>query len=82
MVGRTTLVIAHRLATVLEADRIVVMESGRVVEEGQHADLVARGGLYDRLAELQFGAAEGEERSVEYRAIGNDLSIAATNARA
>ena len=58
MAGRTTLVIAHRLATVLEADRIVVMEGGRVVEEGQHADLCARGGLYARLAELQFGAAD------------------------
>jgi ATP-binding cassette subfamily B protein len=56
MVGRTTLVIAHRLATVLEADRIVVMESGRVVEEGRHGELLARGGLYARLARLQFGA--------------------------
>ena len=55
MVGRTTLVIAHRLATVLKADRIVVMEDGHVVEEGVHADLVARGGLYARLARLQFG---------------------------
>ncbi|HEX7948489.1 MAG TPA: ABC transporter transmembrane domain-containing protein, partial [Phenylobacterium sp.] len=52
MKGRTTLVIAHRLATVLKADRIVVMEDGRVVEEGRHADLVARGGLYARLAAL------------------------------
>jgi ATP-binding cassette subfamily B protein len=55
MTGRTTLVIAHRLATVLRADRIVVMDGGRVVEEGRHADLVARAGLYARLAELQFG---------------------------
>ncbi|MBC6980268.1 ABC transporter transmembrane domain-containing protein [Caulobacter sp. 17J80-11] len=57
MKGRTTLVIAHRLATVLRADRIVVMDQGRVVEEGTHADLVARGGLYARLAELQFQGA-------------------------
>jgi ATP-binding cassette subfamily B protein len=55
MVGRTTLVIAHRLATVLKADRIVVIDEGHVVEEGVHAELVARGGLYARLAELQFG---------------------------
>jgi len=55
MEGRTTLVIAHRLATVLEADRIVVMEDGRVVEEGRHAELIARGGLYAHLAKLQFG---------------------------
>jgi ATP-binding cassette subfamily B protein len=55
MQGRTTLVVAHRLATVLAADRIVVMDEGRVVEEGTHADLVAGGGLYARLAELQFG---------------------------
>ena len=54
MANRTTLVIAHRLATVLSADRILVMEDGRVVEEGAHADLVARDGLYARLARLQF----------------------------
>src|SRR6201999_41142 len=55
MQGRTTLVIAHRLATVLAADRIVVMDEGRVVDEGTHTDLIGRGGLYARLAELQFG---------------------------
>jgi len=55
MSGRTTLVIAHRLATVLAADRIVVMDAGRVVESGTHAELSARGGLYARLAQLQFG---------------------------
>jgi ATP-binding cassette subfamily B protein len=59
MKGRTTLVVAHRLATVLRADRIVVMEAGRVVEEGRHAELVAKGGLYARLAALQFTGSEG-----------------------
>ena len=54
MRGRTTLVIAHRLATIKSADRIVVMDSGRIVEEGTHQSLIARGGLYARLAELQF----------------------------
>ncbi|MGJ3264511.1 MAG: ABC transporter transmembrane domain-containing protein [Salinarimonas sp.] len=54
MEGRTTLVIAHRLATVRSADRILVMDAGRIVEEGDHDGLVARGGLYARLARLQF----------------------------
>ena len=59
MADRTTLVIAHRLATVLKADRILVMDEGRIVEEGTHAELVAKGQLYARLAELQFGEQGG-----------------------
>jgi ATP-binding cassette subfamily B protein len=54
MVGRTTVVIAHRLATIQKLSRIVVMDQGRVVGEGSHNELVKQGGLYARLAELQF----------------------------
>jgi len=54
---RTTIVIAHRLATVLSCDRILVMDEGRIVEEGTHQTLAAAGGLYSRLARLQFEGA-------------------------
>ncbi|MGN6464143.1 MAG: ATP-binding cassette domain-containing protein, partial [Rhizobiaceae bacterium] len=65
MKGRTTLVIAHRLATVLKADRILVMDQGRIVEEGTHGSLVRKGGIYARLAKLQFeSGAEALRRVV------------------
>jgi ATP-binding cassette subfamily B protein len=54
MEGRTTIVIAHRLATVQRANRILVLDKGEIVEEGGHAELLRRGGHYARLAELQF----------------------------
>lgn len=60
MKDRTTLVIAHRLATIQEAGRILVIDEGRIVEEGTHASLVAKGGLYSRLAKLQFGLEAAE----------------------
>ncbi len=60
MTGRTTLVIAHRLATVLKADRILVMDQGRVVEEGTHQTLIRDGGIYAKLAKLQFETGAGD----------------------
>jgi ATP-binding cassette subfamily B protein len=60
MVGRTTLVIAHRLATVLKADRIIVLEAGEIVASGTHDALLAQGGLYARLARLQFADIAAE----------------------
>ncbi len=58
MKGRTTLIIAHRLATVASADRIYVMDQGRVAETGTHDALVRKGGVYARLHQLQFHSTE------------------------
>jgi ATP-binding cassette subfamily B protein len=64
MAGRTSLVIAHRLSTIRHVDRILVLHHGRLVEQGSHAELLARGGLYARLYELQFdGAGVGSQES-------------------
>src|SRR5436190_5918987 len=62
--NRTTIVIAHRLSTIRKADAIVVVEAGKIIEQGTHAELLARGGQYQRLYELQFADEEEEELSV------------------
>lgn len=72
MQGRTTLVIAHRLATVRQADRIIVMEGGKIVAEGRHDELVAEGGLYSRLASLQFVAGDESVASAQVAAAASD----------
>ncbi|RKY68390.1 MAG: ABC transporter ATP-binding protein, partial [Candidatus Latescibacterota bacterium] len=54
MKGRTTLIIAHRLSTVMNADRIVVIKDGRIIETGRHDELIAKGGFYKRLCQMQF----------------------------
>ena len=85
MRDRTTLVIAHRLATVLSCDRILVLDQGRIVEQGTHASLVAAGGLYARLARLQFTGCSSRTAACDPPAdrrpeIGLTSSPAAANA--
>jgi ATP-binding cassette, subfamily B, bacterial len=61
---RTTLIIAHRLSTVQNADKIVVLDAGQIVDVGTHAELLARGGLYARLAALQFDEKRAPDASI------------------
>ena len=75
MEGRTTLVIAHRLATVRSADRILVMDQGRIVEEGTHEALLAEGGLYARLARLQFTDRDGARARRRNRRFREPISL-------
>jgi ABC-type multidrug transport system fused ATPase/permease subunit len=70
MEGKTSIVIAHRLATIERADRIIVIEDGGIVETGKHDELLAKGGLYARLHAIQFGV---HERTPESQTAGPDL---------
>jgi ABC-type multidrug transport system fused ATPase/permease subunit len=76
MQGRTTFVIAHRLSTVQIANRIAVMEGGEIVELGSHAQLMALGGLYSRLYQLQFSREAGQRDDVSTSASARSELVA------
>jgi len=65
MTNRTTFVIAHRLSTIMHADKILVLESGRIVESGSHKELLNSSGLYSRLCSLQFGYSESNATATD-----------------
>ena len=67
LIGRTTIVIAHRLSTILAADQILVIDAGRIVERGTHAELLRLKGLYARLYEQQFAASVGQQGQMRSR---------------
>jgi ABC-type multidrug transport system fused ATPase/permease subunit len=68
-VGRSTLIIAHRLSTVQRADRLIVLDRGRIIEEGNHAELLRRGGVYARLFQLQFRSDDDVAAALEVAGI-------------
>ena len=74
MKGRTTLVIAHRLSTIEKADRILVMEQGQIVEQGSHAELLARNGAYAKLHQMQFNESHEQAADVSADAVPKELS--------
>jgi ATP-binding cassette, subfamily B, multidrug efflux pump len=72
MKGRTCFIVAHRLSTIREADRILVIDEGRIVEEGKHEDLLSKRGMYRRLYLNQFKEVEEEKESLHWRSSGED----------
>jgi ATP-binding cassette subfamily B protein len=75
LAGRTSLVIAHRLSTILAADQILVLDRGRLLEQGTHPELLARGGLYARLYEEQFKTDDGRASAPAETRAGSEAGI-------